>query len=90
MARLENDVPPFLGPMIQGAPSMLSAIDCERLTTWLLKTVLMLQLAEPAERRIVRTELYSELHVTGAPSPRLQAGLRAMTSSQELRRARAA
>jgi hypothetical protein len=73
MARLESEVRPFLGPMIEGDPATLSPVCCEGLTTWLLKTVLMLQLAEPMERQIVRPQLYAELYELRRPSERLQA-----------------
>lgn len=73
MEALEATVRPFLGPMIEGEPAVLSAEDCGSLATWLLKTVLMLQLAEPAERRIVRKELYPALYEKRMPNERLQA-----------------
>src|SRR4051812_863516 len=47
MNDLEGQVRPFLGPMIEGRAKNLSPTDCQALTSWLLKTVLMLQLAEP-------------------------------------------
>ena len=73
MEGLESSVRPFLGPMIRGEPATLTPGRCESLTTWLLKTVLMLQLAEPTERRIVRLGLYAELYKLRRPSGRLQA-----------------
>lgn len=42
MEALESRVRPFLGPMIEGDQAVLSSVDCEALTAWLLKTVLML------------------------------------------------
>ncbi len=73
MNALEGRARPSLYPMIEGGDLQLSAADCETITTWLLKTVLMLQLAEPEQRRMMRADLYRELYSAGRLSRRLQA-----------------